>query len=155
MTRQRRHTVLQGGNRVYRNGPLPELCVLYLRDADRLARNGDARRLVAASEALHSKLTLSLPSRDRAVYLLNKATAQEDFIKAQIDELISLRARVTSASVLLRPFLTIRLMRRLEALLDYLDAYKTTMADRQITETAREPMPYWLRVARCAAFCAD
>jgi hypothetical protein len=121
-------------------GLLPELWqVLYLhsRCADRLARNGDARRLVAAAEALQSELTLSLPSRDRAVYLLNKATAQEDFIKAQIDELISLRARVASASVLLRPFLTIRLMRRLEALLDYLDAYKTTMADRQITGTAR------------------
>jgi CHAT domain-containing protein len=122
---------------------LPELWqVLYLhsRCADRLAHNGDARRLVAAAEALQSELTSSLPSRDRAVYLLNKATAQEDFIKAQIDELIVLQARVASASLLSRPFLTIRLMRRLEALLDYLDEYKATMADRQLTGTAHEPM---------------
>jgi CHAT domain-containing protein len=37
--------------------------------------------------------------------------------------------------------LAIGLMRRIEALLDHLDAYKATMADRQLTGTAREAMP--------------
>jgi hypothetical protein len=63
----------------------------------------------------------SLAPEDRTIFLLNKWTAEEEFLGGQIDTLSRGRDRVAASPWLLRPWRRIALWRRLDAFLRFLD----------------------------------
>jgi tetratricopeptide (TPR) repeat protein len=128
---------------------LPELWqVLHLRARclDRLGRSEEAARLSEAAESLLEALTGSLEASDRAVFLLNKATVEEEFISTQIDALLKDQEELRGCSGLGNLRSRIRVMRRLHGIMEHIDIYKAFLADRQLTgrrggTEPRQPSP--------------
>lgn len=89
-------------------------------------------RLAAESAKLLEEMTVSLPDEERAVFLLNKWTAEEEYIAGEANHLVRMKAELETASWWRRPSLRWRLWRRLDALMAYIDRYKKVVAQRTV-----------------------
>ncbi len=88
--------------------------------------------LAAETNALLTQLTESLSPEDQAIYLLNKWTADEEYIAAQSNQLQRLQAKLKDGFFLLRPWRRWLLMRRLNALVEHIDRYKDVLVKRTL-----------------------
>ncbi|NEO49530.1 MAG: CHAT domain-containing protein, partial [Moorea sp. SIO4A3] len=88
--------------------------------------------LAEETNELLTQLTESLSPEDQAIYLLNKWTADEEYIAAQINQLQRLREKLINGFILLRPWRRWLLMQHLNALLEHIDRYKDVLVKRTI-----------------------
>ncbi|MUG96089.1 CHAT domain-containing protein [Scytonema sp. UIC 10036] len=88
--------------------------------------------LTASTNQLLEQITSSLTPEDQVFYLLNKWTADEEYIATEINQLQRLQQKFITSNFLLRPWLRLRLMRKLNALVEHIDRYKDTLAKRTI-----------------------
>jgi CHAT domain-containing protein len=107
----------------------------------------ERRALTASTDQLLKTLTDSLDGPDRAIFLLNKWTVQEENFAAQANELALLKRRAETGSRLLRPWRRLVISRQLMALLQDIDRYKDRHA-RQIvsgddTPLHQRPTSFW------------
>jgi tetratricopeptide (TPR) repeat protein len=133
----------------------PELWqVLYLRARcfDRIGRNEEARQHSEAAEALLLELAGSLGGSDRAIFLLNKATVEEQHIQDQVHALLCEQEEVGKAHGFVRLRGHVRLMRRIHTLMEHLDSYKAGLADRQVTGTSIGPSLQGVKAATSWSF---
>jgi CHAT domain-containing protein len=86
--------------------------------------------LVTENQQLLAQLTASLPTNYQSIFLLNKWTEDEEFIAGEINHLILLQERMTNCTWVKRPFRRLALMKRLYALLQYIEHYKATLAKK-------------------------
>lgn len=89
-------------------------------------------RLAAESARLLDEMTASLPHEERAVFLLNKWTAEEEYIAGEANHLARLKLELEAAPWWRRPALRWRLWRRLDGLIAYIDRYKQRVARRTV-----------------------
>jgi CHAT domain-containing protein len=99
------------------------------------------RELSEETEALLARLAASLPPADRFVYLLNKWTADEEFIAAEIDHIEAVNASIAGASLFSRLWRRLKVMRLLNALLQHADSYKDALSKRTVEGTGAEINP--------------
>src|SRR5262249_18105899 len=92
-----------------------------------------------AADDLLTRMTDSLSVADRAGFLLNKWTAEEEYIAGEIDHLAVLKARIALAPWFTRPFRRWAMMQRLDPLLRYTDRYRSTVAIADTTGDDRRP----------------
>jgi CHAT domain-containing protein len=90
------------------------------------------------TDDLLNEIADSLEGADRAIYLLNKWTVEEEKLKVEIDRLQELNERCYASSWLYRPFLKWRLFKQLDALLTSIDAKKDIDAHRILKEEEKE-----------------
>lgn len=88
--------------------------------------------LATETNTLLDQLTASLSPEDQAIYLLNKWTADEEYIAARINQLQRLKQKLNNGSRLLRPWRRWLLMQHLNALLDHIDRYKDVLVKRTL-----------------------
>ncbi len=106
---------------------------LRARCLDRLGRSAEAAQLSEEANTLLDGLTGSLEAGDRAVFLLNKATVEEEFIAGQVDALVKEQEELGRRSGLGSLRCRLRVMRRLDAIMEHVDRYKAFLADGQLT----------------------
>ncbi|MFN6516231.1 MAG: CHAT domain-containing protein [Nostoc sp. CreGUA01] len=88
--------------------------------------------LTTSTNQLLEQMTSSLTPEDQVFYLLNKWTADEEYIAAQINQLQRLQLKLSTTNFFLRPWLHLELMRKLNALVEHIDRYKDALAKRTI-----------------------
>ena len=88
--------------------------------------------LAEETKNLLSEITETLSGPDRAIFLLNKWTADEEYIASEIEQLIILKAHILNKHFLMRFFLRWRLWKRIDSLLSHIDAYKDVIAKRSL-----------------------
>jgi CHAT domain-containing protein/tetratricopeptide (TPR) repeat protein len=96
--------------------------------------NSDQATLAESTNALLTKLTESLPPQDRAIYLLNKWTADEEYLAFEIKQIQQSKDELSKSSFWHRPWRWFKLKRRLYALVNHLDQYKDVLAKRTIKQ---------------------
>lgn len=95
----------------------------------RMARPQEEIQVVANDAAsLLDGLVASLSGADRAVFLLNKWSADEEALAADVDALVALHRRAEGAMWLLRPFLRRRVRKGVLRLLDHVEHFREVMA---------------------------
>lgn len=100
-----------------------------------LLRDGhaEAAHVIASdAETLLDSLIESMPATDRAIYLLNKATVQEEALLLHVDELQRDAARVHKVRGLGQLAARWRHSGRIHALLDLLDRHRDAVAAREL-----------------------
>lgn len=101
-----------------------------------LAQLGDGapeqQALSEENDQLLAAMTRSLPASARAIFLLNKWTAEEESFATEINRLAELKRQLAASHPLLRPFRRWALMRHLSALQQRIDFYKDALARREI-----------------------
>lgn len=85
------------------------------------------------SNSLLTDIAKTLSGSDRAIFLLNKWTADEEYIASKINQLKLMKAQLTEKHWILRPFLRWRMLKYLDALLTHIDAYKNVIAKRRLS----------------------
>lgn len=117
------------------SGLVPELwqaqrvlgwCWARLRFADERRRE-----LERENAKLLDRMAESLPPEHRAVYVINKWTADEEYIAGELNELCALKEAASTGPKLKRPLRRWEMMRRLYALLKHIDHYKDALAKRE------------------------
>jgi hypothetical protein len=88
--------------------------------------------LAQDTNALLEDLTQSLSPEDQTIYLLNKWTADEEYIAAATNQLQRRQAIWFKSSPWLRPWHRWGLMNQLHALMEHIDHYKDALAKRTI-----------------------
>ena len=78
------------------------------------------------------KLTSSLKPEDQVLYLLNKWTAEEEFIATEINKLEILRANINQNNFLLKFWKILQLGLQLHLLLEHIDDYKSTLSQENL-----------------------
>jgi CHAT domain-containing protein len=94
--------------------------------------------LTASTNQLLEQITSSLTPEDQVFYLLNKWTADEEYIAARINQLERLQDRLKTGAFWLRPWRRLQLMRKLNALVEHIDRYKDALAKRTIKADTAE-----------------
>lgn len=121
-------------------GMLPELwqaTQLHVRSLIRLGRENEAATAAADAEQVLGEMCATLPSEDRAVFLLNKFTVQEEYLVAQAGRLVDDATAGVKAGLLVRLRSRYRVLRRLRELLTTLVRYRADAADRQCGSALR------------------
>ncbi len=91
--------------------------------------DGRARQeLEEETQRAMAEMTCSLAPVDRAIFLLNKWTEDEEYLAAEIHLLAALKARLESGSWTLQPQRRWRMMKRLHRLSLHIDRYKDVVA---------------------------
>jgi hypothetical protein len=90
--------------------------------------------LTESTNNLLAQLTESLSPEDQAIYLLNKWTADEEYIADRINQLQRLQLRLTRSPFWLRPWRLWGLMQNLNVLVEHIDRYKDVLVKRTIKE---------------------
>lgn len=98
----------------------------------------EQKKLILQTNNLLTVMAESLEGADRAIYLLNKWTVEEEKLKVEIDRLEELKKRCAASSWVCRPFLKWRLFKQLDALLTSIDAKKDIDAHRFLKEQEKE-----------------
>jgi len=106
--------------------------------------------LTTSTNQLLEQMTSSLTPEDQVFYLLNKWTADEEYIATQINQLQRLQLKLSTTNFFLRPWLRLQLMQKLNALVEHIDRYKNALAKRTIKgdspqQTLRDTPPESLR----------
>jgi CHAT domain-containing protein/tetratricopeptide (TPR) repeat protein len=112
----------------------PELWQALYRQARCLARLGrdtEAARIAESAEAILLNLAGSLDGDDRTIFLLNKATIEEEYIGTQLDTLLREQLESKRASFFSRWFARMRIARRLHAIMEHVDVYKAGRAEKR------------------------
>ena len=104
---------------------------LQARCLTRLGRDVEAAQLAKTAEAILLNIAGSLQGDDRTIYLLNKATVEDEYITTQVDSLLREQHKSEQASYFARWRARIRIARRLHALMEHVDDYKAGRAERQ------------------------
>ncbi len=86
------------------------------------------QRLTEENQQLLSQMTKSLPTAYQSIFLLNKWTDDEEFIASEVNRLIAIREKMVASSWFKNPLLRWSLMKRLHALLQYVDYFKHSLA---------------------------
>jgi CHAT domain-containing protein len=94
--------------------------------------------LTTSTNQLLEQITSSLTPEDQVFYLLNKWTADEEYIATQINQLQRLQLRLRNSNFFLRPWFRLQMMRKLNALVEHIDCYKDTLAKRIIKDDTLE-----------------
>lgn len=89
----------------------------------------EQNELILQTDAQLTEMAGTLEGADRAIYLLNKWTVEEERLKVKIEELEELEKKCMAA-LLNRPFLKWRLFKQLNALVISIDAKKNVEAKR-------------------------
>ena len=92
-----------------------------------------------ATETLLNKMADSLAPEDRAIFLLNKWTAEEEFLASEIEVLAALKNDAVRAHGAKRWIRRWRVMKRLHKLLVYVDQYKARAAGEALSGTKTKP----------------
>ncbi len=102
------------------------------------------------TDALLASIADSLSASDRAIFLLNKWTAEEEFFRSECNQLTRMKRELQSGSPLLRPWRRFRMLRRLNMLMQRIDRYKTTQARRSLGQAGEvappQPISLWRRL---------
>lgn len=93
----------------------------------------DQEVLAAETTQLLERLTDSLSPEQQVIFLLNKWTADEEYIATQIVQLQQMQKRLKSAPLYRRPRMWWRLLQRLSSLMGHIDRYKDVLAKRTIS----------------------
>ena len=89
------------------------------------AADPEARKLlVENNQQLLDGLSRSLPADQQAVFLLNKWTAEEEYLNQQVAGLVACHERASRAGFLRRPWLAIRTFMGITRLLAAMDAHR-------------------------------
>lgn len=107
--------------------------------------------LTTSTNQLLEQITSSLTPEDQVFYLLNKWTADEEYIAAQINQLQRWQNKLRKTHFWLRPWRRWQLMQKLNALVEHIDRYKDALAKRTITGESTPvqilpPSSLWLRL---------
>lgn len=86
--------------------------------------------LASQTQQLLDQMVGSLIGEDRVIFLLNKWTAEEESLAAQINHLMQLKLELQSVSWLKRLKLKNEIRRKLSGLTDHINFYKTFVANR-------------------------
>ncbi|HEU4710820.1 MAG TPA: CHAT domain-containing protein [Pyrinomonadaceae bacterium] len=89
---------------------------------------GQYQELAANNQRVLATMTASLPPAYQAVYLLNKWTAEEEFIAGEINQLEELRKTIDTKPWFRRPRLRWSLMKRIYHLQRYIERYKDSLS---------------------------
>lgn len=120
----------------------------------RLGRPREEQHALADdTQRLLMSMADSLPAPYRAFFLLDKWTADEEYIAAQLDHLGHLRDGLGGGSRFRRPRRAWRLMRHLNALLSHIDRYKDALAESalegreaKMVDEKGSGIPLWRRL---------
>lgn len=118
----------------------------------RVGRPDDEQHALAQeTNTLLAKMTGSLSDTDQAIFLLNKWTAEEEYIAGEIAQLADMKRKLAVRSRLLKPWPHWAMMKRLHKLMQHIDRYKDTLAkrtvgDHEITVEKRRSVPLWRRL---------
>lgn len=93
---------------------------------------------IMQTDDLLNEIADSLEGADRAIYLLNKWTVEEEKLKVEIDRIEKLEKKCAVSSWIYRPFLKCRLFKQLDTLLTSIDAKKDIDAHRILKEEEKE-----------------
>lgn len=104
---------------------------LQARCLTRLGRDIEAARIAEAAESMLLNIAGSLEGDDRTIYLLNKATIEEEYIGTQVDSLLRQQREAEGASHFGRWRARIMVARRLHAIMEHIDAYKSGRVEKQ------------------------
>jgi CHAT domain-containing protein/tetratricopeptide (TPR) repeat protein len=122
-------------------------CLMRLQASDR-----DQEAIAAETTQLLEELTHSLSPEDQVIFLLNRWTADEEYIATQIVRLRQMQNRLKSIPLYQRPRLWWQLLQRLNALMGHIDRYKDALAKRTIggeVEAIALPTPtLWTRLLK-------
>ncbi|MEH2024086.1 CHAT domain-containing protein [Nostoc sp.] len=107
--------------------------------------------LTASTNYLLEQITSSLAPEDQVFYLLNKWTADEEYIAAQINQLQRLQLKVSTGAFWLFLWQRLQLIQRLNALVEHIDRYKDVLVKRTIKGDRIKvpflpPASLWLRL---------
>jgi tetratricopeptide (TPR) repeat protein len=112
----------------------------------------DQERLADETNQLLETLTQSLSAKDQVIFLLNKWTADEEYIATQIVRLRLLQKQARQAPLHQRLHLGWRLLRQLNALINHVDHYRTALTNRVVqAELPSSPaahLPLWKRLVQ-------
>ena len=96
--------------------------------------------LTLSTNQLLEQMTSSLKPKDQIFYLLNKWTADEEYIAAQINQLQQMQLKLGRNAFWLRPWKRLQVMQKLNKLVEHIDKYKDILVKRTIKgETAKVP----------------
>lgn len=108
--------------------------------------------LVEENNTLLDQLTESLSPEDRAIYLLNKWTADEEFLATTINHLQQFQIQLDRGSLWFRPWRKWQLMNRLNHLIEKIDQHKNTRVEHALEGEVygrvkvSRPLPFWKRL---------
>jgi hypothetical protein len=98
--------------------------------------------LVEQTNQLLRELTESLSLEDQAIYLLNKWTADEEYLANEIDRLENLKENIKNSFSLLRPWRYWLLIQRIYGFLEHIDCYKDALAKKNIMVNRHQSIKY-------------
>jgi tetratricopeptide (TPR) repeat protein len=100
--------------------------------ASRLGRKGDEQQLVERATGLLEQIAGSLGGAERAIFLLNKWTADEEYLAHEINRLVVGKTAFVRAGLLRRPFAWLSMARRLNRLMAHVDRHKTILVQNSL-----------------------
>ena len=118
------------------------------------ASSRDQEVLTAETNQLLEELTNSLAPEKQAIFLLNKWTADEEYLATQIGKLKELRQQLKQIPVYRRPKLWWQILKRLNGLANHIDHYRgilakrTTQASQVTNHRSKRPASLWDRLLK-------
>jgi tetratricopeptide (TPR) repeat protein len=116
--------------------------------AARLGRGELERALVSRSDALLAELTGALHGPERAIFLLNKWTVDEEYLAHEIDRLVADKTAYVEAGWWRRPSAWLKMAKRLDRLLRRIDEHRALLAAKSIGDTGSPANAGSLSLAR-------
>jgi hypothetical protein len=111
----------------------------------------EIRKLTEQTQELLNQMSDQMPSRDQALFLLNKWTTEEELIAGQVNQLTMLQEQLASLPFHSRWRKRLQLMSRIDALCLHLENYKRKQAQRVVKASEAVPVPktpqsFWRRL---------
>jgi CHAT domain-containing protein len=103
--------------------------------------NDIQEKLIEETNQILTELTNSLPPEKQIIFLLNKWTADEEYIASQINQLQRLSI-LTKDTFYSSPWQKWKLKQNLHHLLEHIDRYKDTLARRNLQNQVDFPLTY-------------
>jgi CHAT domain-containing protein len=100
--------------------------------AARLGQTSAEQAFVKHAEKLLEEIAGTLGGAARAIYLLNKWTTEEEYLAAEITHLVGEKASFVRSRFLLRPFIWLKMVRRLNRLMERIDRHKALVAESAV-----------------------
>jgi CHAT domain-containing protein len=110
--------------------------------AAQLEQRAEEQAFVDRAERLLEEIASSLDGAERAIFLLNKWTAEEEYLASEIARLVREKAAFLRSHFLARPLAWLKMARRLNRLMARIDRHKALVAENAVgvvAPTGREP----------------